>query len=53
MDRVRKTALNIAKTLAPLPDLLIVELVALFHDLAGGQPEDLSVVAADHEMVWS
>jgi len=31
--RVRRTALALAKTLYPLPDLLVVELAALMHDL--------------------
>ncbi|WWD18218.1 hypothetical protein CI109_102668 [Kwoniella shandongensis] len=33
VDRVRKLALKIAKTMTPVPDLLVVELAALFHDL--------------------
>ncbi|WWC68338.1 uncharacterized protein I206_102263 [Kwoniella pini CBS 10737] len=33
VQRVRKLAIRIAKTLDPLPDLLVVELTALFHDL--------------------
>ncbi|KAG9039277.1 hypothetical protein FRB95_011862 [Tulasnella sp. JGI-2019a] len=32
--RVRKTAIAIARTLDPAPDLLVVELAALMHDLA-------------------
>ncbi|WVW80470.1 hypothetical protein I302_102452 [Kwoniella bestiolae CBS 10118] len=35
VDRVRRVALKIAKTLDPQPDLLVVELAALFHDLDG------------------
>ncbi|KAK4686915.1 uncharacterized protein P7C73_g3197, partial [Tremellales sp. Uapishka_1] len=35
VDRVRKTALRIAATCRPQPDMLVVELVALFHDMAG------------------
>lgn len=35
VDRVRRTALRIARTLEPQPDLLVVELAALFHDLDG------------------
>ncbi|BFZ62331.1 hypothetical protein YB2330_003424 [Saitoella coloradoensis] len=31
--RVRDTALRIARTLTPLPDLVLVELSALYHDL--------------------
>ncbi|ODQ51865.1 hypothetical protein SAICODRAFT_8450 [Saitoella complicata NRRL Y-17804] len=31
--RVRDTALRIARTLNPLPDLVLVELAALYHDL--------------------
>lgn len=34
VKRVRKTALSIARSLNPLPDLLVVELAALMHDLA-------------------
>ncbi|WVQ71336.1 hypothetical protein IAR50_000864 [Cryptococcus sp. DSM 104548] len=34
VDRVRKMALAIAKQMNPQPDLLIVELAALFHDVA-------------------
>ncbi|KAK1927723.1 hypothetical protein DB88DRAFT_479030 [Papiliotrema laurentii] len=34
VDRVRRTALRIATTVHPAPDMLVVELVALFHDLA-------------------
>lgn len=34
MKRVRKTALSIAATIDPRPDLLVVELAALMHDLA-------------------
>ncbi|KAK6907667.1 hypothetical protein I203_101665 [Kwoniella mangroviensis CBS 8507] len=33
VDRVRRLAMRIAKTLNPQPDLLVVELAALFHDL--------------------
>ncbi|KAK8865605.1 hypothetical protein IAR55_000749 [Kwoniella newhampshirensis] len=35
VDRVRKMALKIAQTMTPTPDLLVVELAALFHDLNG------------------
>ncbi|WWC88203.1 uncharacterized protein L201_003108 [Kwoniella dendrophila CBS 6074] len=33
VDRVRRVAIRIAKTLEPQPDMLVVELAALFHDL--------------------
>ncbi|WVQ96977.1 hypothetical protein IAU59_004086 [Kwoniella sp. CBS 9459] len=33
VDRVRRLALRIARSISPLPDLLVVELAALFHDL--------------------
>ncbi|WVQ83479.1 hypothetical protein IAT38_005620 [Cryptococcus sp. DSM 104549] len=33
VDRVRKMALKIAKTMDPVPDLEVVEAAALFHDL--------------------
>ena len=35
MERVRRTALKIARTIEPAPDALVVELAALFHDMAG------------------
>ncbi|WVF70987.1 hypothetical protein IAT40_005783 [Kwoniella sp. CBS 6097] len=35
VDRVRRLALRIAKSISPIPDLLVVELAALFHDLTG------------------
>ncbi|CAD6584727.1 MAG: hypothetical protein TREMPRED_003945 [Tremellales sp. Tagirdzhanova-0007] len=34
VERVRDTALHIAGTLEPAPDMLVVELAALFHDMA-------------------
>lgn len=44
MDRVRRTALKLAKALDggkergfAAPDILLVELVALFHDMADGK----------------
>ncbi|KAG8935385.1 hypothetical protein FRC02_008190 [Tulasnella sp. 418] len=33
VNRVRRTALALAKTLTPTPDLLVIELAALMHDL--------------------
>jgi hypothetical protein len=38
VDRVRRAALHIAKTLPSHIDLKIVELAALFHDVAGKPP---------------
>ncbi len=35
VNRVRNTALRIAKTLDLKPDPVVVELAALFHDMAG------------------
>lgn len=35
VKRVRNTALRIAKDLDTGPDLVVVELTALFHDMAG------------------
>lgn len=35
VDRVRNTALRIARTLEQKPDMVVVELAALFHDMAG------------------
>jgi len=34
VNRVRNTALRIGRSLDPLPDMLVVELAALFHDMA-------------------
>ncbi|WVR05570.1 hypothetical protein IAU60_002589 [Kwoniella sp. DSM 27419] len=35
VHRVRKLALRIARSITPQPDMLVVELAALFHDLTG------------------
>lgn len=42
--RVRRTAMRIAKTFDPEPDMLVVELTALFHDMAGTSPLPSSFV---------
>jgi hypothetical protein len=39
VDRVRRNALKIAKSLEPRPDMAVVELAALFHDMAGESVE--------------
>jgi hypothetical protein len=39
VDRVRRNALKIAKSLEPGPDMTVVELAALFHDMAGESVE--------------
>ncbi len=38
VDRVRRTALKIGRSLSQDVDLLVVELAALFHDMAGQSP---------------
>ncbi|RSH90448.1 hypothetical protein EHS25_001053 [Saitozyma podzolica] len=45
VDRVRKTAMRIARSLNPEPDLLVVELAALFHDMADGMSAPYSSTA--------
>ena len=40
MDRVRKMALKLAPTLDEKPDMLVLELIALFHDMAGASVPD-------------
>ncbi len=37
VERVRNTAMRIARTLEPKPDMVAVELAALFHDMAGAR----------------
>jgi len=35
VDRVRRMALKLASTMQQKPDMLVLELIALFHDMAG------------------
>jgi HD superfamily phosphohydrolase YqeK len=35
VNRVRNMALKLAPTLDEKPDMLVLELIALFHDMAG------------------
>nr|ODN93174.1 hypothetical protein L203_00443 [Cryptococcus depauperatus CBS 7841] len=46
VDRVRKLALKIANSMSPKPDLSVVELAALFHDVTGkySQPDSPTLV---------
>jgi HD superfamily phosphodiesterase len=37
VDRVRRMALKLAPTLEEKPDMLVLELIALFHDMADGK----------------
>jgi uncharacterized protein len=50
ITRVRATALSIARSLPTSPDLLVVELAALFHDLIDAKylPKGVSVTAEEH-----
>lgn len=41
VDRVRNMALKLAPTLDEKPDMLVLELIALFHDMAGASVPDL------------
>ena len=37
VERVRIMALSLAKTISPAPDMKVVELAALLHDVSGGR----------------
>lgn len=40
VNRVRNIALALSKGLEKQPDMLVLELIALFHDMAGKSPPE-------------
>jgi HD superfamily phosphodiesterase len=53
VERVRRIAMKIAGTLGPGLDMLVVELAALFHDMAGVYTCGIGEYADGSRLGWS